>query len=210
MRAATRRLPLQASSRSRARTESFRILLLATIRGGSNARLGGGDTTERIHLAVASMSRGSSSSRPSRTTWPPPHDDEPSGTWSAGCRRPALLCRPHDLGCFRSSLFGGATEAVLSPLWRNTSNSLSDLAPAGARSPARRGRFLTQPICGASELIGKSQRGQSCLESDGNARDDFVSATLDEPLDQRFQFRVHVPRLPMSGLVLNYVLTTIC
>ncbi len=165
---------------------------------------------QRIHLAVASMSHGSRSSRPSRTTWPPPHDDEASGTWSAGCRRPALLCRPHDLGCFRSSLFGGATEAVLSPLWRDTSNSLSDLAPAGARSPARRGRFLTQPIRGASELIGKSQRGESCLESDGHARDDVVSATFDELRDQRLQFRVHVPRLPMSGFAFNYVLTTIC
>jgi hypothetical protein len=99
---------------------------------------------------------------------------------------------------------------MFSPLWRDTSNSLSDLAPAGARSPARRGRFLTQPVCGAAELIGKSQRGQSCLESDGNTRDDFVSATFDEPLNQRFQLRVHVPRLPTSALGFNYVLTTIC
>ena len=113
----TRSFPLQAVSRSRARTESFRILLLATIRGGSNARLGGGDTTEISSRRRFHVTTDRSSSRPSRTTWPPPHDDEPSGTWSAGCRRPALLCRPHDLGCFRSSLFGGATgEAVLQPL----------------------------------------------------------------------------------------------
>jgi hypothetical protein len=72
---------------------------------------------------------------------------------------------------------------VFCALWRDASDSFSDLSPAGAGSSCGSGCFLTQPICRASELIRELQRGQPRLESVGHARHGLVSAAFDELLD---------------------------
>jgi len=95
-------------------------------------------------------------------------------------------------------------------LWRDAPNGLTNLAPAGTRSPTSCGSFLTQAVCGASELIGKLQRGQACFQPVGHPCYRFFSPERDQPLHQRCQLCSHVLRLPATLHDFNHVLTTLC
>ena len=122
----------------------------------------------------------------------------------------AFLGRPDDLRCLGPSLLCGATEPVLGALGRDAAYGFSDLAPTGTGSPARFGRLLTQPVCGASKLICELQCGQCGIRLTREAGDDFLAPALDQPGDQRLRFGNHAASLLSPTAYFNYVLTTIC
>jgi hypothetical protein len=95
-------------------------------------------------------------------------------------------------------------------LWRDPTDCLPDLPPAGALISGRQGRLVTQAISRTSQEIGESKEGKRILAPFGGSGCDVASAPLHEGLDKLRRVGRLAGRLPPSASDFNYVLTTMC
>ena len=96
-------------------------------------------------------------------------------------------------------------------LWRNPTDCLPKLSPAGTVVSGLHRRFVTQAIRRTSQEIRESKEGEGPLASLGDTRDELSAAPLNQGVDNRFSVGWHRPMIgpnrPMVQLgVDNHVL----